>query len=234
MRYLASLSSCPSFDRMIYQDMDIVYFGHSSFIISGKSASVVTDPFDPKKVGLKFPKVQADIVTVSHDHGDHNKVDLVEGAKVINGPGEYEVKGISLIGISTYHDEKKGKLRGKNTIYVIEVDGVRIVHLGDIGHKLTEKEQELIGDVDILMVPVGGVYTIGDAQAAEIVRGFEPNITIPMHYQMKGLDPKTFSKLSTVDHFLSDVSLPVERLNKLSVKKDTLGEDQKVVILEKR
>src|SRR3989344_7397522 len=103
--------------------MDISYLGHSSFLISGKSSKVVTDPFDPKMVGLKYPKVSAQIVTISHDHEDHNKQELVtEVKKVINGPGEYEIEGISILGYSSFHDDQKGQKRGKNIIYVIEVD----------------------------------------------------------------------------------------------------------------
>lgn len=215
--------------------MDITFLGHSSFRIRGKEAVLVTDPFDPQMVGLKYPRVTADVVTISHDHKDHNQKEMVSGArKVVDGPGEYEILGISIIGISTYHDDKKGELRGKNTVYVIELDGLRLAHLGDLGHKLSERILEAMGSIDILMIPVGGEYTIAPAVAAEVVRSFEPIITIPMHYQVKGLKPDMFNKLSKVDPFLSDLGLPVDRLEKLSVKKEGLGEDQKVVVLEKK
>lgn len=215
--------------------MDIIYLGYSSFRIRGKEVALVTDPFDPQMVGLKYPRVSADIVTISHDHKDHSRKEMVsEVKKVVDGPGEYEILGISLIGISTYHDDKKGKLRGKNTVYVIEVDGLRLAHLGDLGHKLSERILEAMGSIDILMIPVGGEYTIGPAVAAEVVRSIEPIITIPMHYQMKGLKPDLFNKLAKVDPFLSGLGLPVERLEKLSLKKEGLGEDQKVVVLEKK
>src|SRR4030043_2410474 len=104
--------------------MDISYLGHSSFRIKGKNASVVTDPFDSQMVGLKFPSVEADIVTVSHDHNDHNQSQLVKGVKrVVAGPGEYEIMGVSIIGIPSYHDSEKGAARGKNIIYVYKIDG---------------------------------------------------------------------------------------------------------------
>ena len=213
--------------------MDIKYLGHSSFRLRGKTASLVTDPFDPKKVGLKYPKVSADIVTVSHQHTDHNFVDPIkEYKRVIDGPGEYEISGISVIGINSFHDDKKGELRGRNTIYVIELDEIRLAHLGDLGHKLTEKTIGKMGSIDILMIPVGGVYTINDTVAAEIVRGIEPTITIPMHYQVPGLNKETFSKLSKVDEFLSEVGLSVEKTNKLTFKKTDIGEDQRVVVLD--
>lgn len=215
--------------------MDITFLGHSSFRLKGKTATVVTDPFDPEVVGLKFPKVTADIVTVSHQHEDHNQADLVKGVKrLVSGPGEYEIMGVSIIGIPTFHDEKKGAKRGKNTIYVYEMDGLRLVHLGDLGHKLHEKILEKIGDIDILMVPVGGEYTIGPTEAVEVARAIEPKIVIPMHYQMPGLNPATFTKLSSTKPFLAEIGLLVEKTDKLSVKKENIGEESKVILLEKK
>ncbi len=212
--------------------MDITFLGHASFRLKGKTASLVTDPFDPQMVGLKFPKVSADIVTVSHKHKDHNQVELVKDVKkAVSGPGEYEINEVSIIGLSSYHDDKKGKLRGKNTIYVIEMDGLRIVHLGDLGHKLSEKVLEHIGSVDVLMVSVGWEDAFGPAEAAEIVRSIEPKIVIPMHYKRPNLNPEIFAKLATVDSFLAQMGLPTERTNKLSIKAETIGEEQKVVIL---
>lgn len=212
--------------------MDITFIGHSSFRIKGKSASVVTDPFDSKSVGLNFPKVNADIVTISHDHDDHNKHELVKDVrKVVAGPGEYEIMGISIIGIRTFHDNKKGKDRGVNTIYLMEIDGMHLVHLGDLGHGLEQKVIEDIGDVDVLMIPVGGEYTIDHTLAAKIVQTIEPRITIPMHYQMKGLNKATFAKLTGVDDFVKEVGLPVEKTDKLSVKAFSQPEEQKVVVL---
>jgi len=215
--------------------MDITFLGHSSFRLKGKTATVVTDPFDPEVVGLKFPKVAADIVTVSHQHEDHNQADLVKGVKrLVSGPGEYEIMGVSIIGIPTFHDEKKGAKRGKNTIYVYEMDGLRLVHLGDLGHKLHEKILEKIGDIDILMVPVGGEYTIGPTEAVEVARAIEPKMVIPMHYQMPGLNPATFAKLSSTKPFLAEIGLLVEKTDKLSVKKENIGEESKVILLEKK
>ncbi len=213
--------------------MDIVYLGHSSFRLKGKIASLVTDPFDPKMVGLPFPKVSADIVTVSHDHQDHNKTELVKDVKkVIAGPGEYEINGVSVIGIQSFHDDKKGKLRGKNTIYVIEMDGLRIVHLGDLGHKLSERIIEQIGNIDILMIPVGGEYTINTPIAVEVVHAIEPKLVIPMHFKTPKLKPETFAKLTTEESFVKELGLPIEKTNKLNVDINSIGEDQKVILLE--
>lgn len=215
--------------------MDITYLGHASFRLRGKAATLVTDPFDPGMLGFKFPKVSAEIVTISHNHDDHNKSELVEGVrKVVSGPGEYEISGVSIIGISTYHDEKEGELRGKNTIYVIEMDDLRLVHLGDLGHKLSEDTLEEVGTVDILMVPVGGVYTIDYSTAAEVTRKIEPSIVIPMHYREKAMNREAFGKLSSVEDFLNELALPVEKLDKLSIRKPEIGEESKVVVLERR
>lgn len=215
--------------------MDIIYLGHSSFRLRGKDASLVTDPFDPRMVGLSYPKVEADIVTVSHEHAGHNKTDLVKNvSKVVSGPGEYEIKGVSIIGISSFHDNKKGTLRGSNTIYIIEMDKLRLVHLGDLGHKLEDNIFSDFGDIDVLMIPVGGEYTIAASDAVEVVQAIEPEIVIPMHYKMQGMDEKTFGKISAVDEFLNQMGLTVERTDKLSIKKESLFGDQKVVVLERK
>lgn len=216
--------------------MDITFLGHSSFKIKGKSASLVTDPFDPKMLGIKFPAVEAEIVTISHHHNDHNNVSLVEGVrKVVDGPGEYEINGISIIGIASYHDDSKGEKRGKNTIYSIEVDGLKIVHLGDLGHKLSEDMIKEIGETDVLMIPVGGEFTIGPKEAVEIVRAINPTVVIPMHYQIPGLNKEIFAKLAPVESFLSELNIKVEKLPKLVIKEGSLvAEDQKVVLLDKR
>jgi L-ascorbate metabolism protein UlaG (beta-lactamase superfamily) len=213
--------------------MEITYLGHSSFRIRTPGAFLVTDPFDPKMVGLKYSGVEADIVTISHDHADHNQSQLVKGAKrVVAGPGEYEIAGVSIIGIPSFHDEKKGELRGKNTIYVIETEDLRLCHLGDLGHTLSQEVIQEIGEVDILMVPVGGAFTIGPREASQVVIDIEPKIVIPMHYSLPGLNQEVFSKLASVEDFLKEVSLPTERLPKLSIKKEELGEESKAVVLE--
>ena len=214
--------------------MEITYLGHSSFRIKTKKATIIADPFDPAIVGLKFAKIAADIVTVSHGHGDHNKTDLVTGVKmIINEPGEYEISEISIIGLETYHVEESGKKRGKNTIYTYEFEGLRLAHLGDLGHKLSDEVIEDLGTLDVLMIPVGGVYTIGSAVASETVRAIEPSVVIPMHYKVSGMNPETFSELSGVEEFLKEVGLPVEESEKFSIKKgDMIEGESKVVVLK--
>lgn len=217
--------------------MDISYLGHSSFRIKTKSAVLVTDPFDPTMVGFKYSGVEGDIVTVSHDHNDHNKSELVKGVKkVVNSPGEYEISGVSIIGIGTYHDSEGGEKRGKNTIFVIEADGLRLAHLGDLGHKLTDEVVDQMGSVDVLFVPVGGEYTLGPKEAAEVCVKIDPYFIVPMHYQAPGLKAESFAKLSGVDDFLKETGLPVERLPKFVIKKEDILEDQnsKVIVLNGR
>lgn len=218
------------------QIMDITYLGHSSFKIKGKNTTVITDPYDPAMVGLKFTKNEADIVTVSHNHADHNKVDLVQNVKmVINNPGEYEVMGVSIIGIEVDHDNEGGKQRGKNTIFILEIDSIRIAHLGDLGHKLSDKVIESMGDIDVLMIPVGGFYTIGAKEANDIVKEIEAPYVIPMHYKEAGLNDEIASKIAPVDDFLKDCSLEVDKLDKLNIKKELIDyEKQKVVLLQKK
>lgn len=214
--------------------MDIYPLGHSSFRIKGKVATVVTDPFDPAMVGLKFPKVEsADLVTVSHGHPDHNHVALVGGTPfVISGPGEYEVAGVTVVGYGSFHDDKKGEERGKNTIYKMTVDGIRIAHLGDLGHKLSEELVDKLGDVDILLLPVGGFYTVDAATAVEVVSQIEPLVVIPMHYKREGMG-KGFEEVEGVDKFLKLMGAEgVEKLNKYTVSRDRLPENTTVVVLE--
>ena len=168
--------------------MKITWHGQSCFKIAIKDVTLVTDPFG-KDIGLKPPHFEADIVTVSHDHHDHNNVSALRGTPfVVDGPGEYELKGVAISGISSFHDNKEGQERGKNTIFIIEAEEMRICHLGDLGEKkLTDNQLEEIGDIDILMIPVGGVYTIDSEEAAGIISQIEPRIVIPMHYKIPGL-----------------------------------------------
>jgi L-ascorbate metabolism protein UlaG (beta-lactamase superfamily) len=217
--------------------MDITYLGHASFKIKTKTATVITDPFDPKMVGLKYSGVEGEIVTVSHQHGDHNAVDRVSGVKkVVEGPGEYEISGVTIMGYKTFHDNKQGSERGENTVYVIEAEGLRLVHLGDLGHLLSDELVEEIGDVDVLMIPVGGFFTIGPKEATEIISKIGPYFVIPMHYGVAGLSPMLTEKLLPVSDFLKESGLSTENMPKFSLKKEDILEDQntKVIVLEKK
>ncbi len=215
--------------------MEITYLGHSSFKLRGKTVTVVTDPYDSEFVGLKFPKTQADIVTVSHQHNDHNFTSAVEGGPfIISEPGEYEIKGVSVFGYPSFHDEKSGELRGKNIVYLIEIDGLKICHLGDLGGNLSRNIMEEIGTMDVLMVPVGGIVTLGLNETTEFIRQAEPKIVLPMHFKTEGLE-KTFDELSSLNDFLTKFGVDnPEKMDKLTIAKDKLPEETKVILLERK
>lgn len=217
--------------------MDISYLGHSCFKLRGGSATVVTDPFG-KNVGLPVPKVSADLVTVSHDHEDHNFISAVSGTSrraepfVVRSPGEYDIGGVGVVGIGTFHDDAGGKERGKNTAFVIHVDGVSVAHLGDLGHTLSEAQIEQLGSVDVLLCPVGGFYTIDAKTAAAVVEAISPSIVIPMHFNRKELNQTVFEKLTGVEAFLEAIGAgEAKRLEKLTVTPASLPEETEVVVL---
>lgn len=204
--------------------MKIQYLGHSSFKISAGSVTILTDPFDPQKVGLPYPKVQADLVLSSHDHFDHRYLEAITGEPfVIGAPGEYEVKGVKVRGFQTFHDDKGGSERGKNTVYLFEAEGLSVCHLGDLGHLLDEKIVEEFEDLDLLFVPVGGVYTIGPSEASKIVSKLEPKVIVPMHYRVDGI-AESFKELKPVSAFLEEMGLSTEALAKAGVEQAAKGE----------
>lgn len=206
--------------------MKIKYLGHSCFKISGKSdqgdnVTIITDPFDPKFTGLSFTQQEADIVTISHHHRDH---DYLEKIKAKNGdlfvaedPGEYEVKNLRIYGINGWHDNKQGKERGRNTSYIYDFGEARIAHLGDIGHELTSDQIEQLENIEILMLPIGGTYTINPKEAIEVIEELEPLIVIPMHYKTDK-HSKEFDELSTLKDFLSLTGSKVESTDELIIK----------------
>jgi L-ascorbate metabolism protein UlaG (beta-lactamase superfamily) len=181
--------------------MEIRWLGHSCFRIRGSQATVITDPYSPD-VGYSLGKPKARIVTVSHQHPGHSYIQGVGGGpRPITGPGEYEISGILIIGIATFHDAENGSQRGKNTVYLIEIDEVSLCHLGDLGHMLTAEQMEELGNVDILLTPVGGVSTIDAPVAAELARQLEPKVVIPMHYKTEALS----WELDPVGRFLREM-----------------------------
>ena len=216
--------------------MEILFLGHSCFLLKGRDAKVITDPYG-SGVGWQQSKVEGDIVTVSHEHKDHNDLSRVGGEPmVIAGPGEYEIKGVSVTGISVFHDDEQGKERGKNTIYTIDIDGLRVCHMGDLGHKLNDKQLDLLDGVDVLMMPVGGFYTLNPREAAAMIKQISPTILLPMHFKDKGMK-ESFDKLITLDKFLQmmDGDGNVIKESKLSLKKAELTEEEmKIVILERK
>jgi L-ascorbate metabolism protein UlaG (beta-lactamase superfamily) len=209
--------------------MEIAWYGHACFRLRDKGATVVTDPYD-QSIGYTLPKIRADIVTVSHNHADHNYVSGIKNApKVVDGPGEYEIKGVFITGIATFHDRKKGAQRGRNTVFLLEFNGLTICHLGDLGHVPTQAQVEALSDVDVLLIPVGGVSTIGAPQAAEVISLLEPKIVIPMHYKTKALT----LKLASVNRFLQEMGLKkLAAQESLKVTTSTLPEETQIVLLD--
>lgn len=216
--------------------MQITYLGHSAFKLKGSSGTVVTDPYH-SSVGFEFPRVTADLVTVSHDHQDHNAAENVmpsakrEKIFLVSQAGEYEVSGISVFGVVTYHDVDEGVSRGINNVFTILLDGLRICHLGDLGHELTAKQADAIGNVDVLLCPVGGVYTIDPVQAVKTIRQLEPSIIIPMHYKTAVHDAKTFGELAGVDDFLKAYGVETQPVANLEVVATRLPEETEVCFL---
>lgn len=214
--------------------MQIQWLGQSCFKIqsknNGQEITIITDPYDDD-IGLKSLKLQADIVTISHNHHDHNNLDAVgDDTFIISTPGEYETKGVFIYGLPAYHDSQEGKERGNIVIFKINTEDISLVHLSDLGHDLSDELLDKIGNVDILLLPVGGTYTIDAKKASEIVSAIEPRIVIPMHYQIPGLKLK--NKLDSVENFLKESGLPSETMDKLKIAKKDLPQDEtKVIIL---
>ena len=209
--------------------MDISWLGHSCFRIKGKQVTVITDPYSPT-LGYSLGKPTAHIVTVSHQHLGHSYTQGIGGEpRPVTGPGEYEISGVLIIGIATFHDAEGGIKRGKNTVYLIEVDEIAICHPGDLGHVLTAEQVEEIDNEDVLLLPVGGVSTINAPMAAEVVRQLEPKVVIPMHYKTQALK----WELEPVDRFLKEIGVKqVSSQPKLSFTKPSLPDNTRVFLLD--
>jgi len=215
--------------------MKIAWYGQSCFKLlvktnGGDKITIIIDPFS-KDIGLNPPRGSADIVIVSHDHYDHNNIKSISGEPfIIDGPGEYDVKKVFIKGIYSFHDNSKGEERGVNTISVIEAEDMKICHLGDLGQKeLSDKQLEKIGEVNILMIPVGGDFTINGSEAVRIINQIEPNVVIPMHYKIPGLNVK----LNPVEKFLEEIGSDKQIVEELSIQKKELTEEElKVVVMK--
>jgi len=211
--------------------MEIVWFGHSCFRLKGKEATVLTDPFS-KSLGYPVKKHTANIVTISHDHPHHSFVEgIANEPKVVGRPGEYEISNVFIKGISTYHDANNGELRGKNIAYMIEMEDIKICHLGDLGHIPSPAQSEQMTGTDILLIPVGGVSTINAAQAAEIISLLSPKTVIPMHYKTEAIT----IDLEPLDRFLKEMGIrEVNPQPKLNTAKSSLSAETSITILDYR
>lgn len=211
--------------------MRIEWLGHSCFLLTGTGGvKVLTDPFD-EKVGYPLPKVEVDVVTVSHQHFDHNATHLLPGKPtVVEGPGEHTAAGVVIRGVEAFHDQDRGAKRGSNTIFVITLDGLNICHLGDLGHSLSAEQVAQIGKVDVLCVPVGGFYTIDAKVARDTVNLLGASVALPMHYKFI---PKVELPIAPVEEFLQYYPQATRRTD-LVLDKDSLPKEPMVVVLELR
>ncbi|OHA02172.1 MAG: hypothetical protein A3H71_00685 [Candidatus Sungbacteria bacterium RIFCSPLOWO2_02_FULL_48_13b] len=212
--------------------MVITWYGQSCFKIQSGDLVLTIDPYG-KEIGLTPPRFKTDMVLMTHEHMDHNNVSSIPGEPfVVRGPGDYEIKEVAITGIPTFHDKSQGKERGRNTVYVIEMEEMRLVHLGDFGESEIRPETlEAIGEVDILFIPVGGTYTIDAETAAEVVAAIEPKIVIPMHYAIPGLKVK----LDGASDFLKEMGVKTQSAEeRLTIKKKDLSESEstRVVVLK--
>ena len=214
--------------------MNITWYGQSCFKIQNKDIILITDPFH-KSIGLRPPYGSADIVTISHDHFDHNNYSVIKDDPfIIDSAGEFEIKKIIIKGIDSYYDNKEGKERGGNIIYTMEMDEIRICHLGDLEQNaLVNGQLEKIGQVDILFIPVGGIFTIDWKSASAIISQIEPRVIIPMHYRIPGVKGSLL-KLDGVDKFCKDRGVSSkDTVDKFSVKKKDLPQEESKVVVMK-
>ena len=195
---------------------DVQFLGHACFRLRGRDGIVICDPFS-RSIGLELGRPTAHIATISHDEPDHNHIAQVKPMReklfVIDGPGEYEVGGVLITGVRTFHDKAKGAELGTNTVFVIHLDDVVYCHLGDLGHELSQAQLEAIGDVDVLFVPVGGGETISPAEAISVISQIAPRIVIPMHYASAQLSFE--QPLGTLERFIHEMG-----------RKDVVAEDK--------
>lgn len=208
--------------------MNIKWLQHACFLLTAENGTrVLTDP-PHEYTGYKPGKTAADIVTMSHQHKDHCDIQMAEGKFIaIDKPGKYSYKNIQVNGIHTFHDEFEGSKRGNNIIFVFDIDGLRVCHCGDLGHQLSVKQLEEIGKVDILLVPVGSVYTIDYAGAIKVMESLKPKVTIAMHFKTQAL---TF-ELDTPDKFVELTGARRLSVDNIEICKDTIGEIPSVILL---
>lgn len=212
--------------------MKIKWFGQSCFMITSKNGTkVLTDPFH-NMLGYKLPEIEANIVSTSHNHGDHNNIKAVKGEFThINKSGGFSKDGIEIKGVQTFHDKVSGAKRGKNTIYNFKIDGINVCHCGDLGHTLDSNLVKEIGNVDILIIPVGGRATIDANDAVNVMKQLNPKVVIPMHYRTKafGIFGFLFAK---VDKFISASGLKVREQDLLEINSGNINDYSGIVVLK--
>lgn len=215
-------------------DMEITSFGHSCFKLKTKDLTVIIDPFDPEKLGIKLSKLEGDALLLTHDHFDHNYKEGVSGYRLlVDGPGEYELAGVKIMGIPTRHGGDESVMT--NTMYYIEAeDGVAVLHCGDLGHTLDDATLAKFGEVTALLIPVGGVYTIDAEKASKVISSIEPAFVVPMHYRTEG---SKIGDIDTLEKFLDEMGLEngaVKRSTSLKISSADNEAETQVIVLEKQ
>lgn len=207
------------------------WYGQACFKVEN-SSTIVTDPHNGETIGLNPPPSDvADVVTISHQHHDHaagEEIVAREDAAIIKNSGSYTEKGVAIRGIDSFHDKAKGSKRGNNVIFVFEVEGEKICHLGDLGHQLDQEHAEEIGQIDVLLVPVGGNYTIDGAEAADLTKRLEPQVVIPIHFLVEGLTVE----LSGLEEFADEIRTTYKVIEKDVLQLDGLPEEKLAVQLD--
>jgi len=214
--------------------MELTWLGHSCFRLRGKDATLITDPPSPA-TGYTLGRISADIITVSHDHPGHNYAQGIGGEpKVVDGPGEYEIKQILITGVQTYHDNDRGRRHGRNTAYLITMDDVQICHLGDLGDVLTDAAQQALNGADVVLIPVGGGNALDSTKAVEVIAQLEPRLIVPMHYATPAYKPNG-AELDPVDKFLREMGVEApEPQPKAVITRATLPTEPQVLLLNYR
>lgn len=206
--------------------MEIIWYGHACFRLKGRQGTVVTDPYD-KSVGLSLPNLKADIITISHDSPHHNAIDSVKGEyKIVDSPGEYEINDIFVTAVNM--DSAKNS-SSHNIVYVIDLEDIKVCHMGDLNRVPSQSQVEDMGNIDVLLVPVGGGQALNATQAAEVISLIEPYMVIPMHYQLPGLK----IEFDPVSKFLKEMGITKsETIDSLKITPATLPEETQIILLE--
>lgn len=215
--------------------MVVQWLGHASFlVISADGTKIITDPYEPGAFdgGISYGPIEIppDIVTVSHDHADHSYIEgLPNEFAVVSHAGSTTEKGINFKGVESYHDPEQGALRGRNIMFVMNVDHIRVCHLGDLGHELGDREASELGEVDVLLVPVGGYYTIGPEEASRVVDHLDPKVVMPMHFRTD----KCSFPIAPVDDFLrGKQNVKVLDTSEYEITKEQLPDTREIVVLK--
>jgi L-ascorbate metabolism protein UlaG (beta-lactamase superfamily) len=216
--------------------MQITYLGHATFLLNGGGTKVLIDPYD-EKVGYPIPSVEADAVLVSHEHGDHNNVAMAAGKPpVVRGLSDGNWRTIvkqpvgkfTVSAVPTYHDDTEGSQRGRNAVFILEGDGLRVVHLGDLGHGLANAQTTAIGRPDVVMIPIGGHFTIDAAQAKKVLDQLQPSVTIPMHYKT---EVNAGWPIGAIDNFLGVIGQTKNVGHTVTVSRDSLPKTREVWVM---